>query len=324
MTQPSPVLRSDARSEALSAADSLFLIGAQKAGSTYLHSLMTAAAPELAEGRVKEVHYYSSARRHRLPLEDVFPEARPGQLRIDSSTSYLHNPETAATIQAAAGSAAPVILVFRDPVQRILSAYMHQRKHGAETRPLAEVLDLPFGDYETLRALEIERATRAFAQGRIILRKPDAWPDDLDQADYDNPMWNYLYISNSFYAAQSSPFRHHFNQVIAISMEEVIRTPQAVLAALSRRLDLALPMPEGPMKQNTTRYLRKRVLRKFWHNHRTAGVSPTRVLPMLRGGLSLLAGPGVPPEAADRIRQAPWYAALEADYDQIRALAISV
>ena len=130
------------------------LIGAQKAGSTSLAAWL-AGHPQLCHSKVKETHFWSAhedASMQRAPEEvqawfdDQFASRQPGQLLVDSSTSYSMAPE----FPGVAGRLAEhnpemkVLYLLRDPVARIRSHLGHDYRNrkidamdvaALETRP---------------------------------------------------------------------------------------------------------------------------------------------------------------------------------------------
>ncbi len=127
----------------------LFLIGAQKAGTTYLASLL-GQHPDICLAEPKEPDYFSANQgRGKDWYRSCFehPEAR---WLLDASTSYSAAPlgdDVADTPMAGvaarirdAVSDARFIYLLRDPVKRAYSSYWHAVRGGYEQRPFAEVI----------------------------------------------------------------------------------------------------------------------------------------------------------------------------------------
>jgi hypothetical protein len=120
------------------------VIGAQRCGTTYLHSLLEAhpdvamARPARPEPKVflsdeltdRGVEWYDAT---------YFSHAHPGQLLGDKSTSYLEDPAAAARARRMLGEPG-VVVVLRDPVARAVSNWRFSTDHGRETRPAEEAL----------------------------------------------------------------------------------------------------------------------------------------------------------------------------------------
>lgn len=118
---------------------SVFIIGAQKAGTTYLANLL-AAQETVCVAQPKEPDYFT---RHHGHGEAWYRAhfARPDKVLVDGSTSYtLYGPtngpagtDPAARIHAASPDAR-LIYVVRHPIRRAHSAYLHACRYGEERR----------------------------------------------------------------------------------------------------------------------------------------------------------------------------------------------
>ena len=288
-----------------------FLIGAQKAGSSFLHNLLVANGP-FRPARVKEPHYFTSDRR-REAFEPLFEGWDGAEVLLDSSTSYLHNPTSAAHI-AERFPQAPIVAILRPPLRRIASAYRHLVKHGCETRPLSEVLHLQSADYADLRAEELDRAHHAQRRGRIVLRRARPYPRDMADDRHDNAFWNFCYVSNSFYAEQLAPFRDAFDRVLVLSLPDLAQDPIEVLQRTMRFLGADLgTSAEAELDRNESRVTRKRAIREYLANLRAdRSAPPAASFAALRGTWPLLTG------ATQNLQMphedAPWLAPITASY----------
>ncbi len=118
----------------------LLVIGAQRCGTTYLHTLLeahpqvTMARPARPEPKVfcsetdsaRGVEWYDATYFAHATTQDVWGE---------KSTSYLEDPHAAQRARAVLGD--PLVLVLlRDPVARAVSNWRFSRDHGLEDRPL--------------------------------------------------------------------------------------------------------------------------------------------------------------------------------------------
>lgn len=114
-------------------------LGAQKAGTTTLHRLLS-EHPRVFLPRSKELQYFS-LHSNRGPdwYADCFAQARPGQMCGDITPYYLFHPEAPRRIRELLPEARLIVLL-RDPVERALAGYFHSRRHGMEPLPLEEAL----------------------------------------------------------------------------------------------------------------------------------------------------------------------------------------
>lgn len=134
----------------------LFLIGAQKAGTTYLASLLD-QHPEIVVSQPKEPHYFTQHRGRSIEwYRNCFPGTHDGRVLVDASPSYSAAPVHAvdALAEGTSGSrfagvpeairslspGARFIYVMRNPVERVHSAYWHAVRQGDEHLPLMEAL----------------------------------------------------------------------------------------------------------------------------------------------------------------------------------------
>ena len=119
----------------------LFLIGAQKAGTTSLAYLLD-QHPDIAVSNPKEPGFFAAEYERGLDwYRNCYPDRLP-RILLDASTGY-----TMAPVHGQADDAVPrrikhhapdarFIYVLRDPVDRTISAYWHDRRAG---RPLGSL-----------------------------------------------------------------------------------------------------------------------------------------------------------------------------------------
>ena len=123
----------------------LLVIGAQRSGTTYLHSVLdghpqiTMARPARPEPKVflSEAVVGRGAQWYRRTF---FAHATDEAVWGEKSTSYLEVPEAAARVARVLGPRVHVVVVLRDPVQRAVSNWRFSTDHGLETRPLERAL----------------------------------------------------------------------------------------------------------------------------------------------------------------------------------------
>ncbi len=120
------------------------VIGAQRSGTTYLHTLLEAhpeivmARPTRPEPKVflsdevvdKGVEWY---------LSTYFSHARDETVHGEKSTSYLEVAEAARRARRVLGEA-DIVVLLRDPVERAVSNWRFSTDHGYEQRPLEQAL----------------------------------------------------------------------------------------------------------------------------------------------------------------------------------------
>ena len=120
------------------------MIGAQRSGTTYLHSLLdahpdiTMARPGYPEPKVF-CDPEASAKGARWYRDTYFGHAGGELLLGDKSTSYLEDGEAPARAREMLGEA-QILVVLRDPVQRAVSNWRFSTENGLEKRPLETAL----------------------------------------------------------------------------------------------------------------------------------------------------------------------------------------
>lgn len=166
----------------------VFLIGAQKAGTTYLASLL-GQHPDICVADPKEPHFFTSrfgedGARERYARAFARPHA---PVRIDASTTYSFlRPVAERGVAGAPGIDAPIperireacpeariLYILRDPVERAASSL----RHGARTNPALS------GEISLVQAMrddpmialigrygdQVERYLEVFARDRILM-----------------------------------------------------------------------------------------------------------------------------------------------------------
>ena len=158
----------------------LFLIGAQKAGTTSLAYLLD-QHPDIAVSSPKEPGFFSQHYEKGLDwYRRCFPETLP-RLLVDASTGYTMAPLG----DAGSGGGDPglvpgrirmhspdarFIYVLRDPVDRTVSAYQHDRRAGrlANSTLREAVLSTPFYTDVSRYHRQIEPYAAAFPMERFL------------------------------------------------------------------------------------------------------------------------------------------------------------
>lgn len=241
----------------------IFLVGAQKAGSSYLHHLLE-QGPEVVTYPSKEPHFFSSHLHEGKPFESLFAERAGAKVWLDSSVSYLHTASAATAIYDRFGSSAAIVAILRDPVERAVSAWLHSVKHGRDMRSAHTVFGVEGAEYATLFVAETARVRKGLANGSVVYRP--AVGGGVADREYNDSLLNYRYIANSFYADQLRPYDQLFHQVVVVDFPDLVRDPVGTVARLRSRLSLM----DGPLNlrvgRNETRIRKIRILRNHFRN----------------------------------------------------------
>ena len=121
----------------------LVVIGAMKCGTTSLYEYLS-SHPAITMSKVKEIEFFS---RHFNRGEDWYRAhfPRPARIRGEASTGYTKYPNYTGVPQRmhALVPDAKLIYLVRDPIERSVSHYLHERTRGREARPAAQALTDP-------------------------------------------------------------------------------------------------------------------------------------------------------------------------------------
>jgi Sulfotransferase family len=126
------------------AAGRIFVIGAQRCGTTSLHHLLDAhPGIEMARPVRPEPKFFLDDARFALGMahyDAAYFSQKPGaRLRGEKGTSYLES-DAAATRIAQEFPDARIVAIVREPVARAISHWRFSVENGAETLPLEEAL----------------------------------------------------------------------------------------------------------------------------------------------------------------------------------------
>jgi hypothetical protein len=214
---------------------SVFVVGAQKAGTTSLHALLD-DHPGMRAPLVKEVHYFDlAADRSSAWYEAHFPVAPAADngtaLAFDTTPYYLFHPQAASRI-ARYDPYARIIVLLRDPVQRAWSHYWHEWRRG----------------FETLEPMD------AFSQEALRLPDPHIQVGETSREIFAHQ--HYSYCARSEYDCQLERWFDCFPRanLLILKSESLFEDPEATLARLAdflkiapfRRLDSALNVGRYP------------------------------------------------------------------------------
>jgi hypothetical protein len=152
----------------------LIIIGGQKCGTTSLHMYL-AAHPEISMSTEKELNFFTSWGL-RAGLDWYESQFGAAPVRGESSPAYTawpHHPDVPEAIHRALPDVKLIYLV-RDPVDRILSEYLHKAGHGLESRPLEAVVqddDFEESPYvaKSRYAMQLERYLRLFERSQLLV-----------------------------------------------------------------------------------------------------------------------------------------------------------
>jgi hypothetical protein len=160
----------------------LVVIGGLKCGTTSLHHYLS-LHPQIAMSRPKELNFFVAELNWDLGGEwyaSHFDPAAP--VRGESSPHYTNLPRFAGVaerMRALLGEGPRLVYMVRDPIDRMLSHYLHNVGGGYERRPLAEALADPDGAYvaRSRYAMQLEPYLQQFGAERIAIVSHDELKD---------------------------------------------------------------------------------------------------------------------------------------------------
>lgn len=121
------------------------IIGAMKCGTSTLHAQL-AAQPQFFMSEPKEPNFFSDDDIHAKGeawYRSLFAAAPEGAIKGESSTHYAKLPTYPKTVERLASliPAARFIYVTRDPVERLISHYIHEWTQGVITCGIEEAIE---------------------------------------------------------------------------------------------------------------------------------------------------------------------------------------
>jgi hypothetical protein len=138
------------RAERQGALPNLIVIGGLKCGTTSLHHYLN-LHPEVAMSRPKELNFFVAELNWELGPEWYASHFdRNARVRGESSPHYTNLPRFTGVAERMGdllGDEARLIYMVRDPIDRMLSHYLHNVGGGYESRPLDQALADPGSAY---------------------------------------------------------------------------------------------------------------------------------------------------------------------------------
>lgn len=155
----------------------LLVIGAQKAGTSSLHSYLD-LHPEISMSTPKELFFFNrpdwAVRRDLQWYEDHFDDR--ARVRGETSPVYSYYPQIPGVPERMCRVIpdARIIYMVRDPVDRMVSEYLHYAGRGGERRPLEEVFTqdrLELTRYVTRGRyhMQLQRYLEHFPSSRVLV-----------------------------------------------------------------------------------------------------------------------------------------------------------
>lgn len=188
-----------------------FIVGAQKAGTTSLWQYLR-RHPQVYMSHVKEPQFFSQDRVQIdqdlmvTPERDylqLFRDARGFRAVGEASTSYLWHPEVAGRIRDKI-TAAKIVILLRDPIERAYSHYLMDIMDGGPSKPFYDLIIEQF-----------QRGERVFGTGRLY----------VELGQYSDQVRRYI-----------EAFGH--DQVLVLMFEDLVHKPFETVGCVAAFLGL--------------------------------------------------------------------------------------
>ena len=161
------------------------IIGAQKCGTTTLFDILK-RHPALDASRTKEPHFFSKATDWRRELDRYHGlfAGREGALHFEASTTYTFFPQMKRTIVDDIYAYNPkmkFIYIVRDPMERVVSGYIHSYERGHTEMSLEQAVSQDQGLLDVSRYYtQISPFIRKFGRERVLILDFDDLTSDVD------------------------------------------------------------------------------------------------------------------------------------------------
>ncbi len=215
------------------------IIGAQKSGTTSLYSYLK-QHPDCIPSYKKETHYFDTYyTRGFLWYRSHFPyikQLKDRRITGEASPSYLCHPRTPERINKKL-PCIKLIVLLRNPTNRALSSYMHQRRAGREKL-------LP------MKAFKKEESRIGSAVKKIKNRK---W----GVKKYSKKFRRYSYLRRGVYIKQLKRYFRYFSskQMLIKCSEHFFADPRKTLREIFKFLNIDPGfVPRNMQPKNVTNY----------------------------------------------------------------------
>ena len=189
----------------------LIIIGAMKCATTSLHYYL-GLHPEISMSREKELNFFiSEGNRHKGLAWYKSHFTGEAKIRGESSPNYTNYPFSHGVPERMYSCVpeAKLIYIARDPIDRIISHYIHQYAAGREDRKLCEVLENLHENPYVFRSkyfMQLEKYSEYFPQCNVlVITREDLYRHRRQTLQ---KIFRFLDVDDSFYCREFSTIRH--------------------------------------------------------------------------------------------------------------------
>jgi hypothetical protein len=185
----------------------LVVIGGLKCGTTSLHHYLN-LHPEIGMSRPKELNFFVAELNWDLGLDWYANHfSASDEVRGETSPHYTNEPRFRGVAERMAetiGPDAKVVYMVRDPIDRMISHYLHNAGGGYERRRLAEALSDPDSAYlqRSLYAMQLAPYLERFGEGRVEVVTREELRDE--RQDTMRRLFAFLGVDQDFTSPQFS------------------------------------------------------------------------------------------------------------------------
>ena len=164
----------------------LIVIGGLKCGTTSLHHYLN-LHPQIGMSRPKELNFFVAELNWELGVDWYRSHFHAGAaVRGETSPHYTNRPRfagVAGRMRETLGPEARIVYMVRDPLDRLLSHYLHNVGGGYEPRDLPTAVAEPQNAYvqRGLYAFQLEPYLEAFDRDRVLIVSREELGEDRDE-----------------------------------------------------------------------------------------------------------------------------------------------
>ncbi len=188
----------------------LVVIGAQKCGTSALHYYL-GLHPEVSMSTPKELNFFIRPQEWKRGIEwyeSHFTE--DAKVRGESSPNYTNHPRSKG-VPRRMHSVVPdakLILLVRDPLERIVSAYIHNAARGREKRDLSDAISHARSTYvvRSRYHMQVERFLKFYpASSLLVIEQGDLLNDRPETLAR---VFRFLEVDSTFWSPKYERLRH--------------------------------------------------------------------------------------------------------------------
>ena len=208
------------------------IVGAQKAGTTSLFNWLVDTGVAQAPLQ-KEVGYFDTRWNWPIKYRGYFGKRSSASLIGEATPSYLAFPEVPERVSAVLGPDCKIIIVLRDPVDRAVSQYFHERRLGFEKRDIYTAMI----EEESLIDEALDINTSASRRRHILT--------------------HYSYVYRSLYSERLAPWFEQFDRknILIIKSEEMFKNPHEIVNSTADFVGVKARIATQLTAKNTNSYV---------------------------------------------------------------------